>query len=147
VKVNPDLTLPGHPEVFLVGDMINLNKLPGVAEVAMQGGMHAARTIKHRVETGNPNLPAKAFHYRNLGDLATISRFQAVAHIGPIKVAGFVGWLLWMFVHLTFLTGFKNRVATVFNWFIAFVGRGRPQRTITRQQVLARSVLQQQDRQ
>ena len=97
----------------------------------MQGGIHAARTIKHRVEAGDPNLPAKPFHYRNLGDMATISRFQAVARIGPIKVAGFLGWLLWLFVHLTFLTGFKNRVATVFNWFIAFIGRGRPQRTIT----------------
>jgi NADH dehydrogenase len=146
VKVNPDLTLPGHPEVFLVGDMINLDKLPGVAEVAMQGGLHAARAIKHRVETGDPNTPIKPFHYRNLGDMATISRFQAVASVGPFRIAGFLGWLLWLFVHLTFLTGFKNRVATVFNWFIAFIGRGRPQRTITEQQVLARAVLQQQER-
>ncbi len=146
VKINPDLTLPGHPEVFLVGDMINLDKLPGVAEVAMQGGIHAARAIKRRVETGDPQTPIKPFHYRDLGDMATISRFQAVAKFGPFRVGGFVGWLMWLFVHLAFLTGFKNRVATVFNWFIAFVGRGRPQRTITRQQVLARAVLQQQER-
>ncbi|HEX4019020.1 MAG TPA: NAD(P)/FAD-dependent oxidoreductase [Frankiaceae bacterium] len=146
VKVNPDLTLPGHPEVFLIGDMINLDKLPGVAEVAMQGGIHAARTIKRRVEQADPNLPAKPFHYRNLGDLATISRFKAVANIGPFRVAGFVGWLLWLFVHLTFLTGFKNRIATVFNWFIAFIGHGRPQRTITQQQVDAREALQREER-
>jgi NADH dehydrogenase len=144
VKVNDDLTLPGHPEVFVVGDLINLKKLPGVAEVAMQGGLHAARAIKHRVESSDPNAPAKDFHYRDLGDMATISRFQAVAKFGPFRVAGFLGWLMWLFVHLAFLTGFKNRVATVFNWFIAFIGRGRPQRTITRQQVLARTVLQQQ---
>jgi NADH:ubiquinone reductase (H+-translocating) len=143
VKVNPDLTLPGHPEVFLVGDMVNLDKLPGVAEVAMQGGIHAAHAIKHRLEACDPNAPIKPFHYRDLGDMATISRFQAVARFGPFRVAGFLGWLMWLFVHLTFLTGFKNRVATVFNWFIAFVGRGRPQRTITDQQVQARAVLQQ----
>jgi NADH:ubiquinone reductase (H+-translocating) len=146
VKVNPDLTLPGHPEVFLVGDMINLDKLPGVAEVAMQGGIHAAHAIKRRVEAGDPHLPAKPFHYRNLGDMATISRFQAVAAIGPLRVAGFLGWLIWLFVHLTFLTGFKNRVATVFNWFIAFIGHGRPQRTITQQQVDARAALQREHR-
>ncbi len=146
VKINPDLTLPGHPEVFLVGDMINLDKLPGVAEVAMQGGIHAAHAIRRRVETGDPQTPIKAFHYRNLGDMATISRFQAVASFGPFRVAGFLGWLLWLFVHLTFLTGFKNRVATVFNWFIAFIGHGRPQRAITQQQVDARAALQRQRR-
>ncbi len=142
VKVNPDLTLPGHPEVFLVGDMITLDKLPGVAEVAMQGGVHAAQAIKRRVEGLDPQAPSKPFHYRNLGDMATISRFQAVAAFGPFRVAGFLGWLMWLFVHLTFLTGFKNRVATVFNWFIAFIGHGRPQRAITQQQVDARAALQ-----
>ena len=146
VKVNPDLTLPGHPEVFLVGDMIDLDKLPGVAEVAMQGGIHAAHAIKRRIETADPNTPIKAFHYRNLGDMATISRFQAVAAFGPFRVAGFPGWLMWLFVHLTFLTGFKNRVATVFNWFIAFIGHGRPQRAITQQQVDARAALQREHR-
>jgi NADH dehydrogenase len=146
VKVNPDLTLPGHPEVFLIGDMVNLDKLPGVAEVAMQGGIHAAYAIKRRIEKNDPNVPIKAFHYRNLGDMATISRFKAVAAIGPLRVAGFLGWLLWLFVHLTFLTGFKNRVATVFNWFIAFIGHGRPQRAITQQQVDARAALQREHR-
>jgi NADH:ubiquinone reductase (H+-translocating) len=145
VKINPDLTLPGHPEVFVVGDMVTLDKLPGVAEVAMQGGIHAARSIRRRVEGPDPHAPAKPFHYRNLGDLATISRFKAVAAIGPFRVSGFLGWLLWLFVHLTFLTGFKNRIATVFNWFIAFIGHGRPERTITTQQVLARDVLQQRE--
>jgi NADH dehydrogenase len=140
VLVRPDLTLPGHPEVFVVGDQISLDKLPGVAEVAMQTGTHAAHTITRRIH--HPGAVSHPFKYKNLGDMATISRFQAVASIGPIRVAGFVGWLLWLFVHLAFLTGFKNRVATVFNWFIAFIGRGRPQRTITEQQIFARRALE-----
>jgi NADH dehydrogenase len=140
VLIQPDLTLPGHPEVFLIGDMVSLDKLPGVAEVAMQGGLHAARTIRRRLE--HPHASSRPFRYRDLGDMATISRFQAVAKIGPVRVAGFLGWLLWLFVHLAFLTGFKNRVATVFNWLIAFIGHGRPQRTITAQQIFARRLLQ-----
>jgi NADH dehydrogenase len=140
VLVRPDLTVPGHPEVFVVGDQISLDKLPGVAEVAMQTGTHAAHTITRRIH--HPGAVAHPFKYKNLGDMATISRFQAVASIGPIRVAGFVGWLLWLFVHLAFLTGFKNRVATLFNWFIAFIGRGRPQRTITEQQIFARRALE-----
>jgi NADH:ubiquinone reductase (H+-translocating) len=145
VLINPDLTLPGHPEVFLIGDMASLHKLPGVAEVAMQGGVHAARTITRRVKAPAGSAEATAsrpFRYHDLGDMATISRFRAVAKIGPLRIAGFPGWLLWLFVHLLFLTGFKNRVATVFNWFIAFLGHGRPQRTITSQQIFARRALE-----
>jgi NADH dehydrogenase len=140
VLVRPDLTLPGHPEVFVVGDQISLDKLPGVAEVAMQTGTYAAHTITRRI--AHPGTAESPFKYKNLGDMATISRFQAVASLGPIRVAGFLGWLLWLFVHLAFLTGFKNRVATVFNWFIAFIGHGRPQRTITEQQIFARQALE-----
>ena len=106
----------------------------------MQTGTYAAHTITRRLH--HPDAVAAPFKYKNLGDMATISRFQAVASIGPIRVAGFLGWLLWLFVHLAFLTGFKNRVATVFNWFIAFIGRGRPQRTITEQQIFARRALE-----
>ena len=151
VLVRPDLTLPGHPEVFVIGDMINLDKLPGVAEVAMQGGIYAAHTIRRRLEAGaegvesateSATTSAKPFRYHDLGNMATISRFQAVASFGPFRVAGFVGWLMWLFVHLAFLTGFKNRVATIFNWFIAFIGHGRPQRTITAQQIFARRALE-----
>ncbi len=73
--------------------------------------------------------------------MATISRFRAIATIGPIRASGFIGWLMWLVVHLMFLTGFKNRAAVLFNWLIAFIGRGRPQRTITAQQVFARQAL------
>ena len=102
----PDCSLPGHPEVFVVGDLMALNGLPGLAEVAMQSGHHAARTIVRRLR----GRPTKPFRYLDLGTMATISRFRAVVSIGRLRVAGFVGWLMWLVVHLAFLTGFKNRV-------------------------------------
>jgi NADH dehydrogenase len=136
VQVLPDCTLPGHPEVFAIGDLMSLDRLPGVSEVAMQSGVHAARTIMRRLQGDKHERP---FRYRDLGSMATISRFRAVASIGPIRVAGFVGWLMWLVVHLAFLTGFKNRFAAVLNWAVAFLGRGRRQRTITEQQVFART--------
>jgi len=136
VKVEPDCTVPGHPEIFVVGDAMSLDHLPGLAEVAMQSGMHAGRTIAHRLRGENERRP---FKYRDLGTMATISRFRAVASIGPIKLSGFIGWLAWLLVHLVFLTGFKNRFATLVSWTIAFVGRGRPERTITLRQALGPS--------
>jgi NADH:ubiquinone reductase (H+-translocating) len=135
VQVQPDCSIPGHPEVFVVGDLMALNGLPGLAEVAMQSGHHAARTIVSGLR-GEPPAP---FRYRDLGTMATISRFRAVATIGRLQVGGVVGWLMWLVVHLAFLTGFKNRVSTVANWTVAFLGRGRRQRTITAQEVFART--------
>ena len=135
-RCGPDLTLPGHPEVFIVGDMINLDQLPGVAEVAMQGGRFAAKTIVRRLRIGYHRRPVRS----STSTSATWPPSPASGRWRSsvrFRVAGFVGWLLWLFVHLAFLTGFKNRVATVFNWFIAFVGHGRPQRAITQQQVPA----------
>jgi NADH dehydrogenase len=137
VEVLPDCTLPEHPEVFVVGDMMSLNRLPGVAEVAMQSGIHAARTIKRRV---SGDSGAKAFAYRDLGSMATISRFRAIVSFKGIKVGGFIGWLMWAFVHLTFLTGFKNRWIALFKWLSAFVGTSRDERTITMHQVSARLI-------
>jgi NADH:quinone reductase (non-electrogenic) len=135
--VQPDCTLPGHPEVFVIGDMMSLDhKLPGIAEVAMQSGHHASRTIARRLEGDTTQRP---FRYRDLGTMATIARFRAVVSIGPVHVTGLLGWLMWLFVHLAFLTGFKNRVAAVAGWAVAFLGRGRHQRTITKQQVFART--------
>jgi NADH dehydrogenase len=127
VKVAPDCSLPGHPEVFVVGDLMALNDLPGVAEVAMQSGAHAAHTIVRRLKGREP----KEFHYRDLGTLAAISRFTAVAHIGPLQVGGLIGWLLWLVVHITFLTGFKNRFGALTRWAVSFVGRGRYERALT----------------
>jgi NADH:ubiquinone reductase (H+-translocating) len=129
VEVGPDCSLPGHPEVFVVGDLMALGDLPGVAEVAIQSGVHAAHTIRRRLE-GKPSQP---FRYRDLGTLAAVSRFNAVAKIGFVEVGGIVGWLLWLMVHLTFLTGFKNRFGVLARWAISFVGRGRYERALTGQ--------------
>jgi NADH:ubiquinone reductase (H+-translocating) len=139
VSVLPDCTIPGHPEVFAVGDMMSLDELPGVAEVAMQQGLHASNTIMRRLR----GEEAKPFRYRDLGSMATISRFRAVVSFKGIRLSGFIGWMAWLFVHLAFLTGFKNRLATIPRWAATFIGNGRPQRTITMQQVLARVAIDQ----
>src|SRR4051794_27152275 len=96
IAVLPDCTLPGHPEVFAIGDMMSLEGLPGVAEVAMQQGIYAARTIKRRLGGKDTSKP---FRYVDLGSMATISRFRAVVSYKRIRVAGFIGWLMWLFVH------------------------------------------------
>jgi NADH dehydrogenase len=136
VAVEADCSVPGHPELFVVGDLMALDDLPGLAEVAMQSGHHAARSIVRRLRGVEP----KRFRYTDLGTMATIARFRAVATMGRLQLAGFAGWLLWLVVHLAFLTGFKNRLAAVASWAIAFIGRGRRQRTITKQQVFARTL-------
>jgi NADH dehydrogenase len=138
IPVLPDCTLPGHPEVFAIGDMMALDNLPGVAEVAMQQGIHSSATIKSRLRGGD----SKPFRYRDLGSMATISRFHAVVSFKGIRVAGFVGWLLWLFVHLAFMTGFKNRFITVLQWGLAFIGNARDERTLTMQQAMARVAIE-----
>jgi len=139
IAVNPDLTLPGHPEVFVVGDMINLNHLPGVAQVAIQGAKHSAKTIKAR-QKGKPE-PGD-FKYFDKGSMATISRFKAVVSIGKFKMSGFIAWLMWLVVHLAYMTGFRNRLTAVLHWLASFIGRDRSERTTTMQQVFAREALQ-----
>ena len=140
VHVLPDLTLPGHPEVFVVGDMAALG-LPGVAQVAIQTGRHAADTIARRVKG---RAPQKPFAYHDKGNMATISRFQAVASIGKhVRMAGFLAWVMWLVVHLFFVVGFKNRLSTLMHWTVSFLGRGRAERTATAQQVVARHALAQ----
>jgi NADH dehydrogenase len=139
VKVSPDCTVPSHPEVFVVGDLMALDGLPGLAQVAIQTGRHAATTIQRRLRGDTAD---RSFHYRDKGTLATISRFSAIASIGRLRLSGFPAWLLWLGVHLFALTGFKNRGAVLANWTIAFLGRGRPQRAITAQQVFGRRALE-----
>jgi len=128
LQVEPDCSVPGYPEIFVVGDLMALDDLPALAEVAMQSGSHAAHTIVRRVRGKTDTKP---LHYRDLGTLAVISRFRAVAHIGPLQIGGFTGWVLWLVVHVTFLTGFKNRFAALARWTISFVGRGRYERALT----------------
>ena len=140
IEVQPDLTLPGHPEVFVVGDMIALDGLPGVAQVAIQGGRHAARQIRARLAG---KLDGQPFEYRDKGSMATISRFSAVASIGRLRLSGFIAWLIWLGVHLVYIIGFKHRLTTLLHWAVSFVGRGRSERAVTQQQIFARQALEQ----
>ena len=131
VKVLPDLTLPGHPEVFVLGDMISLDDLPGVAQVAIQGGKYAAKTIRGRLE-GKPE--PEPFKYFDKGSMATISRFRAVANVGKLELRGFIAWLAWLFIHILYLVGFQQKISTLGHWTVAFLGRARAERTFTVEQ-------------
>jgi NADH:ubiquinone reductase (H+-translocating) len=134
VTVEPDLTLPGHPEVMALGDMVrvrgrdgSVTTFPGVAPVAMQQGRYAAKAVRDRLE----GRAEKPFRYRDKGNLATIGRAAAVADIKGIKLSGFVAWLTWLVVHLFYLVGFQNRLLVFIRWSIGFATRGRGARLIT----------------
>ncbi|HLX19498.1 MAG TPA: NAD(P)/FAD-dependent oxidoreductase [Gaiellaceae bacterium] len=129
ITVEPDLTLPDHPEVFALGDMVRLHEgvLPGVAPVAMQQGRYAARVVRDRLR----GRDTPAFRYHDKGNLATIGRASAVADLRGIKLSGFVAWLTWLFVHLFYLIGFQNRVLVLIRWSVSFVTHGRGSRVIT----------------
>ncbi|MCC2315124.1 NAD(P)/FAD-dependent oxidoreductase [Cellulomonas xiejunii] len=138
VPVEDDCTLPGHPEVFVIGDLMRHGKLPGVAQVAIQSGQHAADQIRRRL-ADEPT--GQEFVYRDKGSMATVSRFFAVAQIGSVRTSGLAAWGLWLGVHLLYLVGFKNRVTTLLHWAVSFVGRARSERASTWQQVVARNTL------
>ncbi len=138
VQVRPDCTLPNHPEVFVIGDLMSLDNLPGVAQVAIQSGHHAGKTIERRLRGDSS---ARPFRYRNLGTISTVSRFFAVADVGRIKTSGLPAWLLWVIVHVITLPGFTNRLTVLLNWTIALLGERRMQRVVTTQQVFARQAL------
>jgi NADH dehydrogenase len=123
----------------VIGDLMSLDQLPGVAPVAIQSGRHAAETILRRIEGDTARRP---FRYRNLGAMATVSRFRALGVIGRLRVCGFPAWVLWLLIHVAVLTGFKNRLSVLFNWTVAFLGRGPSERVITAQQVFARHALE-----
>ncbi|MGI8434267.1 MAG: NAD(P)/FAD-dependent oxidoreductase, partial [Nocardioidaceae bacterium] len=134
VSVEPDLTLPGHPEVFAVGDMVQVRgtdgsalNLPGTAPVAIQQGRYVATVIGNRL-AGRPTPP---FRYHDKGNLATIGRARAVADVKGVKLSGFIAWLTWLVVHLWFLIGFQNRIVVVVRWSFSFITRGRSARLIT----------------
>jgi NADH dehydrogenase len=139
IAVQPDLTLPGHPEVHVVGDMMALNRLPGVAQVAIQGARYSADQIKRRLAGKAPKGP---FEYHDKGSMATISRFHAVVDLGKLKFEGFIAWLMWLALHLVYIVGYRSRVTAVLHWLVSFLGRGRSQRVATQQQVYARLALE-----
>lgn len=117
IKVLPDLTVPGHAEISVVGDLMSLDKLPGVAEVAMQTGFYAARRVKN---LSKGSAFAKPFKYRDLGSAAYISRGRAVLSAGPLRLSGLLGWIGWLFIHIAFLTGYRNRLGAVLTWSYSF---------------------------
>jgi NADH dehydrogenase len=123
-----DLTLPGHPEILVTGDLMCLDKLPGVAEVAMQTGLYAARRIRHQARGETYDKP---FRYRDLGSAAYISRGRAVISAFGLNFGGFLGWLGWLFIHIGFLTGYRNRIGAIFGWWFAFTRDLRRERTFT----------------
>jgi NADH dehydrogenase len=134
IAVGPDLSLPGHPEVFALGDMAvvhdaqgNAIALPGVAPVAMQQGRYAARAIRDRLQ-GRTTRP---FHYRDKGNLATIGRAKAVADVKGLQLSGVLAWFTWLFVHLFYLIGLQNRLIVFTRWTWSFVTHGRGARLIT----------------
>jgi NADH dehydrogenase len=131
IEVGPDLGIPGHPEILVTGDVMSLNKLPGVAEVAMQTGLYAGRRIRHEVA----GRETKPFRYFDLGSAAYLSRGRAVVSVGKLQFAGFPGWVVWLFIHIGFLTGYRNRVGAVLSWWFAFTRDLRRERTFTTKQV------------
>ena len=132
ILVGPDLSIAGHPEIMVAGDVMSLDGLPGVAEVAMQTGLYAARRIRHEA-AGRPR--GAAFRYRDLGSAAYISRGSAVVSAGRLKLGGFPGWWVWLFIHIGFMTGFRNRFGAVLSWWFAFTRDLRRERTFTTREV------------
>jgi NADH dehydrogenase len=133
VTVGPDLTLPGHPEVFAIGDMVRVRArdgstttFSGVAPVAMQQGRYAAKAVRARLQ----GHAAPPFRYHDKGNLATIGRAAAVADIKGVRLSGFLAWMTWLVVHLFYLVGFQNRLLVLIRWSISFATRGRGSRLI-----------------
>jgi NADH dehydrogenase len=131
VIVEPDLSIPGHAEVFVVGDAAALHQggrlLPGVAQTAMQGARHAAKTILRRLG-GEPSRP---FVYRDLGSMAIVGRRAAISDLGWVRFSGVLAWLAWLFLHIFMLIGFRNRVVVLFEWAVAYFSFQRGARLIT----------------
>jgi NADH:ubiquinone reductase (H+-translocating) len=133
IKVTPQLTIPNFPNIFVVGDLALANDkndkpLPGVAQVAMQGGAYAAKVIRARVEK---RAEPPRFHYFNKGDMAVIGRAAAVANIFGLHLSGLLAWLVWLFVHLIYIVEFQSRVIVFIQWGIQFVTFSRGARLIT----------------
>jgi NADH dehydrogenase len=133
IKVNPDLTVPGYPDIFIVGDLaLSLgddgNPLPGVAQVAIQGGAYAAKTIRVRLKGKKDTMP---FHYFNKGDMAVIGRAAAVANIFGFHLAGLFAWIAWLFIHLIYIVEFQSRVLVFVQWGFEYLTFSRGARLIT----------------
>ncbi|MGA3256679.1 MAG: NAD(P)/FAD-dependent oxidoreductase [Mycobacterium sp.] len=142
VKVLPDLSIPGHSNVFVIGDMAAVDGVPGVAQGAIQGAKYVANTIKGELAGADP-ARREPFQYFDKGSMATVSRFSAVAKIGPLEFSGLFAWFAWLVLHLVYLVGFKTKVSTLLSWTVTFLSTRRGQLTITEQQAFARTRLEQ----
>jgi NADH dehydrogenase len=142
VVVEPDLTVKGHSDVFVVGDMMSVPGVPGVAQGAIQGAKYATKIIKSDLKGRDNPAFREPFKYWDKGSMATISRHNAVAQVGKLEFGGYIAWLAWLFLHLLYLVGFKNRIATLFSWINTFTSHSRGQLTTTSQMVYARLALE-----
>lgn len=146
VVVEPDLTVKGHRNVFVIGDMMSVPNVPGMAQGAIQGAVYATKQIKSELKgskNGGDPASRQPFKYFNKGSMSTISRFSAVCQIGKLEFGGFLAWLAWLGLHLYYLVGGRNRLMAVISWFVTFLGRGRGQLAITERWVFARRALEQ----
>jgi NADH dehydrogenase len=141
VLVEPDLTVKGHPYVFVVGDLMSVPGVPGMAQAAIQGAQYAATIIRHAVKGTDDPATRQPFGYRDKGSMALVSRYSAVAKLGKLEFGGFIAWLAWLLLHLYYLVGYRNRVAALFAWGISFLGRTRGQMAITSQMIYARPLV------
>jgi NADH dehydrogenase len=139
VHVAPDLSIPNHPDIFVVGDIVHFEQdgkvLPGLAPVAMQQGEHAAAACLRRLVDGQPSLP---FHYQDRGMMATIGRASAVADLRLVKLSGLLAWLIWLFIHLMYLVGFRNRLIVFLQWTWNYFTFRRGVRLIVDRRIVAR---------
>jgi NADH dehydrogenase len=132
IVVADDLTIPGHPEISVIGDVMSLRNLPGVAEVAMQSGLYVGHRVRRELDSGAAAPPpAKPFRYHDLGSAAYLARGRAVVSAGRLKLSGFPGWVVWLFIHIAFLTGYRNRVGAILTWWVAFTRDVRRERAYT----------------
>ena len=135
VEVNPDLSVGEDPNVFIIGDMMNRDRLPGVAQVAIQSGAYVGKTIKAQVEHDVAPENRDPFEYFDKGSMAIINRFNAVVKMGKVEITGFIGWLMWLGVHLSFLTGTRNRLVAANEWTINAFSRTRHNLAVTEGQL------------
>src|SRR6201988_1604515 len=142
VIVEPDLSVKGDPHVFVIGDLMSVPDVPGMAQGAIQGAHYAANVIKQGLKGHDAPANRKPFKYFDKGSMATVSRFSAVAQVGKLEFGGFIAWLAWLVLHLYYLVGHRNRIAALYAWGISFLGRSRGQMAITSQMTYPRVVTQ-----
>ncbi|MDK8473836.1 MULTISPECIES: NAD(P)/FAD-dependent oxidoreductase [unclassified Corynebacterium] len=141
VSVNDDMTVGDFNNVYIIGDMMSLNRLPGLAQVAIQGGEHVAKLIETKVDEESTADEKEPFEYFDKGSMAIVTRFNAVVKLGKTEFSGFPGWLAWLALHLTYVVGLRSRLAVLVNWAANILSRNRGNLEITTQQRIARNLI------